>query len=272
MDLDNPAARLHRLLEAFKGTEAGRVYETWSRVFGLGEDLDLHGNDPRLWELFRRVGELEQMSVQIRAELDHIDDAYVNRDLVLRWEPVVREALTFSTTTSGMAFDVARSLDDAVMLSLEMCADVLHRWRREPVISEPDLQRLQEELQALGQEVLAAEIPAELRGFLLAHIAEMTSALSDYELRGIVAIRDAFDRMVGAFVRRPDLIPDPEAQGGWAQHFKDVMSQLVVALAVVSSLTQIPGQVRDMLDPGQPSPSVNVVLPASTSPDGSAAP
>lgn len=268
MDLDNPAARLHRLLVDLKDLGEAEpsppnvpLHEAWRRVLGLGPES---GPLVLLWQL----GEVVRLPDQICSEVLRIDEAYVNRDLILRWEPAVMAVMRHSAVFSTHLSDALGSYDHVDLLALEMCADALHRWRREQVIGEEELRQLKDSLEVLEQEITSAEIPAELRGFLLAHIAEMARALSDYQLRGIVGIRDAFDRLVGAFVRRPDLIPDPESHGGWAEKFKDFMSQVAIILAVVSGLAQLPGQVRDMLDPGQSPPPVTVVLPAPSSPDG----
>lgn len=133
--LDNPAGRLHNLLDGLRRTNHGiQLYLDWAAVFQISQ----HDSA----ELLRRLARTMALPGEAKEALERVDPAYVNHEMLLRWFPRVNQLFTSVLTLQSPLNTVVSLLDEATMFSLEACSDSLHRLSPEPTVSETDLAEL----------------------------------------------------------------------------------------------------------------------------------
>lgn len=245
---DNPAGRLHGLLTLFRSNASGQsIPHAWAATLGIPDV-----NSP---DLLRRLAHVFRLPAEIEGELRHVDEEEYDSDLALRWRKTIPAGLGPELFTSHQSVQVAASFDDASLSSLEHCSYVLHRYRRQRVPSDFELDRIRDAIAELEAEVRSQPgLDANLRDFLLFHAGAMTRALEDLVVRGPAALEEALDQAVGAAYRRVDLTAHKDSHGVWTK-FGNLIVVVAAALQIATSSFVLPGQIRQELDgppPAQP--------------------
>jgi hypothetical protein len=89
--------------------------------------------------------------------------------------------------------------DDQTLYSLEISADLLHRFKVEPVIEEDKLPGLVDLVRTIIDEV--SNDTSNVRAFLLHHLFAVEKALVHFRVVGYSGVEEAMDRFLGATLR-----------------------------------------------------------------------
>lgn len=250
---DNPAGRLHALVTGFKrNASQHQAYVAWAATLGMQGDLS------RLLDALSMVLELPS---EVEAEIDRVDPDEFDRDSVMRWHGTISPVFSNMLFSGEQSSQVANKISDAAMGSLESCSFVLHRHRRQQVLSEGDIDRIRSlvaDLTAAIEDDLEAEY--ELRTFLLRHAKAMARALDHYQIVGTLELEDALDQAVGAVQRRGG---EFESKGytrreAW-KRFAALAAGVLVVLQVPQTALELPGEIRDAIE-GPPGPDDEKVV------------
>lgn len=256
--LDNPAGRLHQFL--FRLAQQPPNPPVRSALLAVFREDEAAITDV---ELHRRLAVILALPAETRARVEELLLDEEDLALLLRWEEPVALALRDGTANLTVSTNaITNGYDRGVLVELEICARELHRRQAERAIEQSDLDRLRADLDVLRDDILASDLPTDLRRFLLEYVEDMSRALWDYQLRGIAAIEDVHDRIVGTLHRRTDLMArlreqDPEGAAG---RFVKFLYGVAALLVVVGGTLAIPGQVSDMLDAIEGKPDTPAVI------------
>jgi len=251
---DNPAGRLHALLDSFKLNSSQQpVHSAWGAVFGVQGDLS---------GLLSALGLLVDLPDQVEAEVDRVNPEEFDRDAVMRWKvqlaPFIRDRLL----NNERADQAVAAITEGSMASLESCSFVLHRYRPQRVLSDADIEKIRslvQELVATIEEELDGEW--ELLDFLLQHAKAMSRALDHYPIVGTAALETALDQSLGAVARRGGDFAAKEytRRESWKK-FAKLAGAVLVVLQVPTTALQLPGEIRQAIEGPQPAPVEKVVI------------
>ena len=257
--VDNPAGRLHRLITGFNDLSNSSpprgslpAWQTWAEVLGV----ETEDNS----EILRCLGLVLALPGEIDAELARVSDADYDPDLVLGWQKIV-PVLSRSMFSSEQSNPVAAQFDETSLMSLASCSWTLHRYQRQRLVDQTDLEHIRGLISELAAELRdAPDIDPGLHEFLLVRCEEMSRALRDVLIRGPVALEDALDQAWGAANRRADVTARADtAPGAWAK-FTEVLRTTALVLGVMTSAVALPGEALLALE-GPPPVQVEMVKP-----------
>jgi hypothetical protein len=237
---DNPAGRLHRVLTGLRQVSPGSVSlrDAWARILGVNEP------SKRMDVLARRIVEVLQLPHEIDVQMQQIDDDYFDRDFAMRWwKPVQKtfEDALFSTAQVSQALHY----DNEALGSLETCSYTLHRYRREALPGNDDLNSIRELLTEIEDFVATdGDIDAELAKFLLRHVRAMARAIDDFDIIGADAMEMVLNEALGASMRRgyiPNHVdeeesPDDTGSESAVKKFWKMLSRAAVVLSISANL------------------------------------
>lgn len=205
MPQNNPAGRLLDLVLA--GDNIGNstqvpIRDAWRRI------LDVERGDDAA--LMRRLAQVYELPEAIRREITMLDD--VPADLLLREMTKVDAALQLPLTDAWQSF--RSRVDATTRYSLEVISDVLARRAPEPELTTDQLADLLGNVRSLLDDVLTADLPADLREFLARHLQAMEQAIEEVRIRGADALRDAAEAIIGGVVIRSQTVGAPKDETG----------------------------------------------------------
>jgi len=185
---NNPAGRLFLILQkAQKIDDQKKVKEAWADIFDL---------DPKnTAEILRKLGEVNKLPAVIRNNVNNLDG--VNRQLHLKKLGVVERALSninFNSRWQG----IKKLLDEATVLSIEHCSDMLSQYSNEKVLEEDDLEVLRKKVQEFKNELSGFEIDHQLSSLIYEKINDIERAIFDYELKGTASIKKEVESAFGS--------------------------------------------------------------------------
>jgi hypothetical protein len=202
-----------------------------------------------------------ELPAEIESEIDRVDPEEFDRDSAMRWQGHAVSLLGPSLFGNENSGQVATRISEAWLTSLESCSFVLHRYRRQPVISDGDLERIRSliaELRAAVEDELAPG--DELRDFLLHHADVMARALDHYQIVGTSELQGALDQTLGAVQRRGG---EFESKGytrrdAW-KRFAKLAAGVLVVLQVPQTAMELPSEIRGAIE-GPPAPAPEKIV------------
>ncbi len=165
---DNAAARLHTLLSRLRiSPPQGAVAHALRAILVLGSDED----NLVLQERFGRIFALNKRASSAAKTLsDH------SSDLFIQWIPKVEQSL-FALSLQTSIASLAQLFDQNTMISLEACAELLSREHPEKVLDPEDLKRIVEEAAQLRDDTEAADLPNDIKEFILENVDVIRAGL-----------------------------------------------------------------------------------------------
>lgn len=219
---NNPAGRLHDILSEALDTNAGKVRNAWAKVF------DLEPNDTG--RILYQLGQLIQL---IEKAKDAVADL-PNHDHDLYLQPLHELASVFSYIALDETWNEFRQrVDKSTMRSLAFCADALGVHSRETELPASMLAGLQARAEQLIEEMLASELPQELKELVISNLELVRSALLNYRLHGSEGLRHAMDINIGTVIRMASRI-NTEEQKAQAKKIWEFLVNLDTALSLAS--------------------------------------
>ena len=204
---------------------------------------------------------VSQLPAKARAQIFSLDGSLYDPELILKWHRPVCGMLS-SYLLNDIAMDAESAvgtLDDAVLLSLQFCSDLLHRHLPEYVPQAEELERVSSLINELRNEIADPAIDPELRTFLLGHLNDMVSAITAFPIDGTTALEDALDKTVGSLNRRSDIVIKSEkAPSAWAK-----FGNIIVVVAAVCQITgaqlALPSVIKQELASGSAGHTAQVI-------------
>lgn len=198
---DNPAGRLHTLLMAFKqNVSQHKIGVTWAATLGMPQESP---------DFLVRLALVYGLPAEIAQEMAKLDNgAQYDGDMALRWLEPVQAAFGISLFSDQKSLDLRNHLSERTVNSLENCSFVLHQYRRQPAITDSDVERIRECIYDLEDEINSGDdVDPELRTVLLYHSRLMRRALDDLGIVGNAQVEEALDQALGVTIRRGNLFP-----------------------------------------------------------------
>lgn len=204
---DNPAGRLHSILEKLKQYDAddvaGRVRsrDVWAALLEVDREDTV--------ALYRGIGLLlEQVD---KAEKLIRDMPEIDPDLYLLNFPTLRQGIATPSINSGWS-DQRKLFSPVVLRDLAFCASKIAEFYSEGIIEQEELASLAEEVNRLFDAVVNATLNQNLRELLLDLLETMRRAIAEYKIRGAAGLREALTKGVGAVVIMAQQAAEPEEQ------------------------------------------------------------
>lgn len=208
---NNPAGRLTRLIRRLRevsGTTPMRA--AWAHALGVDEN--------NISELLARITLAARLVDQTVIQIEGLAD--LDHGLYLRWTPLVRGAFT----DFGMSNQIARITDrltPEVLTGLDFCNHELSRRCPEQTVDMAKLEELTKEAKALMDQVVRADLPGDLKEYVLDKLDLLLRALEMYHVTGIRPIVSAMETIVGATVlggkeHHEQLTKTPQGQRLWS--------------------------------------------------------
>jgi hypothetical protein len=271
---DNPAGRLHRLLEALRVLQPPTmgIRDAW--IAATKADVN------RSMQLERRVLLVVQLPIKITSLMDSIpDDGSFDREFAMRWFPQVQTAFQNSFFNSGPIDNITGNYNEGTLASLESCSYTLHRFRSEATPTADEISEIQAQVNDLLDSLKSSsDLDPSLRSLLLVHSNAMARAIDDFLIAGSEAMRDQLDQTIGALMRTgyfPQVKAAGEAEEDSAvKKFWLFLGRIALIVSVSTGLLELGHQAYNELESHSGTPSITrvVELPApQPPPEGSTA-
>lgn len=191
---DNPAGRLVAILEhARKQSGNKKSRDVWGEVFGV-EPKDTAN-------LLYMYAQLIQLIRTAKDAVEQVDD--VDHSIYLK--PFSKLERVFAKANLEGGWQGTRNeIDDATVVALQFCADMLSRERGEGEIDEELLTELSEGVSELLEMVMASDLPDSLRIVLVENLEAVRRAILEYRLRGAEGLRRALETAIGSLIRHSE--------------------------------------------------------------------
>ncbi|MFD9239874.1 hypothetical protein ACFWB3_31950 [[Kitasatospora] papulosa] len=241
MTQDNPAARLQLLLMDLHRAHPSQQQQQQQAWVAACTLLDVEPDSPAGLQAMADVTRLPDQV--IAAITEHVDDEE-ERQHLLEGMPLIRAAMRDLTQRQPIQTMFARfAPGGAVPLSgvvrdLASCSRLLNRAAPASVLSESELDHLQTLITGLMEQIVGADLPADLRLLLLTHVRRMQEALQFVRIGGREAIQHELDAVLGAVIRRPEA-RESLREAGLLDKFKTWVDTLNGLLAVGTGSTQL---------------------------------
>jgi hypothetical protein len=190
---NNPAACLHRLLEALcKMPDGDSGRKCFSQLLMVPETEPVR--------LLKRISGMAELVEDIERRVRAVPN--LESELYLRWKPSVVKAfgvLSLAAPLKGFA-DHFKGGNSMVFERLQVCSDLLKRQGDETEIDGPKLHELKIEILNLAKEVVASDIDPELKLFLQYQLGVLADAIDEYHLFGRGPMEKAANNSIGALM------------------------------------------------------------------------
>jgi hypothetical protein len=190
MDYDNPAARLLTILEAGKTKDVNQnCRNTWGELLGSGNDYAL---------LMSRLGHLFELPAQIIQEIEA--NFPTHRKNSAHWQAQVNNAFYVQALNGNWGSFIGH-IDDHTISYLGLTAELLQTKANTKAIADDQILDVRNNIDSLYQEVLASDIPSEIKTFLTRYLRKILCSIDEYFLTGALPILEATGALLGhAFV------------------------------------------------------------------------
>lgn len=226
MLFDNPAARLHMLLQ--KGRQINQdtqCRKTWEDLLQTKPD----DND----DLFARLGKVMSLSRQTHLLLQ------TNFPSQLEGAEYWRSQLSAGFTNQNLAGawgTFIAHIDNQTVTQLSLTAELIQAKIATRLVPNQDLERIQSDLQTLIADIDASDLTQNLKNYLVRELVDLQQAVRDYKVCGAVPILKQAESMVG------HTLVDPEYKGFLSSHDlgKRLLDNLNAAAAVLTIALHLP--------------------------------
>jgi hypothetical protein len=236
---DNPAGRLYEILdEARKRGDQLHTRQVWGSV--------LHVNPANNSELLPAPARLMMLVKEARQSVQELEE--INHELYLKpFEQIERAFQHVNLEESWQRFK--SQLDDPTMVALAFCADTLSREGGEIQIDSEKLQKFQEEVNSLLEDIIQSDINQELKDFIIRGLEEIRRAIFEYRLGGSEGLRKALEMNLGGMFFNAEEI-QKEKRKKVVSRYLEVINTLLNLVTIALNIKQITGPITNLLLPG----------------------
>lgn len=186
---DNPAGRLHLILEEARGVSPNTtIRQAWAKVLAV---------DPEdRAQVLTAMGAVAALPNQIKKLVTAVPD--VDTDLYLSWYDDVVEALNHGSILNAKWMQFSSRLTPDVMLGIRHADHLLHRHAREARVAEDRIDEWHNEVKSLFTEIERSDMGPESRRYLLGHLASLDQAFLLHRVQGSLPLEAAVREVLGA--------------------------------------------------------------------------
>lgn len=186
MNRDNPAARLLAILEKGQNiprTESCRI--AWQKL------LCVENNQALLMSRIGKVMELPEQAIQaLRADSPEQSESWEH------WANQVNTAFMVQNL-NGPWESFINYIDVHSIRYLRLSARILEVASNTKLIAAEELSTVREKLNLIHEEILNAEIPEEVKQYLVRYLRKILTGIDEYSLTGALPLLEAVDTIVG---------------------------------------------------------------------------
>jgi hypothetical protein len=195
--MNTSAKRLLGLINRLDSVQGESVYHHYSKAF-----------DNRDYEaVFGLVVRSKELVSQYIADIKGLDD----EDLYSA--PVTSLQNLFSPQQMHSSYSGLRNHISADLITKLQFADrALSRKGMEKELPPDFINEITESINELERLILNSDLPPELKSVLNAYVVLFRKALTDYQIIGIQAFKDAYQDSIGMTVVNAEILNKPEAQ------------------------------------------------------------
>lgn len=186
MNNDNPAARLLSILEKGKQLPSNmNCRDAWQQLLMVESDNAL---------LMSRLGKIMEFPEQIILALR---EGFPNqKNTWSHWSQKVNSGFIHQHLNSNWDTFI-NHIDDHSITYLALAADLLQSKSNTKNISDDEIKSVREKLSQIYDEILSADLPDEVKKYLIRYIRKILNGIDEYYLTGALPLLDAVDTMVG---------------------------------------------------------------------------
>jgi hypothetical protein len=236
MTLDNPAARLLRILENGKKNSSSQNNRVaWCAL------LNVKIEDKAL--LMGRLGKVMSLSADIIERLNSIDGLNVDRHI--HWARPLDNAFSKNNLNASW-HEFITYIDVHVINYLSATADLLSHKMVEPTIDKIELEQILQNSKDLIVEIKKSDIPQDIKSNMLKYLYKVCLAIEEYQITGASNISIVTEIAFGHGVLYSDSI-DIAKSNNTAKKFWQFMGKLALIVSVSAGVQQLSPTVLKML-------------------------
>lgn len=232
---NNPASRLCEILDeaqAFANNEQMR--SVWAGVLRC----DSPGNTS---QLFHRLSQVIGLIQECKEKIQQIDTTDHNLFL----EPLVNLEQAFDKVNlEENRGQFLGRIEATTRTSLKYCAERLSVSSEEDAIDKDLLTELQSDVNDLLEKVLESNLPDEVKKVLIEILEDIRSAILEYRIIGVDALRRTLESNVGSLYFHKDEIEEVESEEG-----QEVISKFGEVIGRLQRLVSVGLKAKKLLPP-----------------------
>lgn len=220
IDEQNPAGRLHKLLQKAKGhPDESKIIDVWANTVGCeNTPITVTKSVIALYALSQEIQNLIKMRTDLKHEIylasfENLERAFFPLVLHVQWK------------------SSRHYLNEEALTRLQFCAVELEKFYSEESLSEEDLKDIIEKTDALYESVYKSSMQDFLRLVLLEEIERIRHSISMYKIRGAKGLKEALQSTLGA------IITNQEELVNTGKTDTDVIQRLGVLIDKLDSFT-----------------------------------
>lgn len=211
---DNPAGRLHRIMAGMLAADGSTPI---MQVVQQQCDAEAQPYNVVLRELAKFI----DLAPQIYRAVKELEGE--NHELLLRWQGHFNDILPWMLGPMQAVNNIQSIFNDADLLALEYCADLLHRRSPEVTLLEdklPDLVNLvREAIDAISSD---EGLPASIRMDLISRLRDVETALLFFRTAGYGGVEEAMDKLAGTIFRSGEAGKPSETMTWWQKLWANI--------------------------------------------------
>jgi hypothetical protein len=185
--LNNPAGRLHTILDHALNTNGGTIRSVYAKVLEI---------DPsNLGEILRMLGILSNQAAEIQVLLGTLENPMYSEQYAQCLAGIKR---CFEVESVAVPWDAFKNqhVRREYLMALSFCSIPLGERCGEKTIAPDVMATWLDKITKLHDEVKNSNLDASLKGLILNSLERIRAGIRDYRVRGIRAIREAIIDMV----------------------------------------------------------------------------
>ena len=231
---NNPASRLCEILDQIQLLpDSAEMRSIWSHLLRCGPD-----DTANLLHRLSQVIELIQESKEKIQQIDSID-----HDLYLGPLGNLEQAF-YRVNLDEKLEQFKGRIDVATWTHLKYCADRLSSSSEEDTIGQDLLSELQSDVDDLLEKVLVSDLPDEVKKVLVEVLEDIRSAILEYRIIGVNALRRSLESNIGSLFFHKDEIVNVESQEG-----QEVSSKLGEVIGKLQRLVSVGLKAKKLVQP-----------------------
>jgi hypothetical protein len=241
---NNPAGRLYEIL--VRAMKIGKNARNQTAKSVLSKALDI--NNPDSFEFFDGVNKLVRLINDTELAINKIS----NVNIELYQSPIneIKEAFR-EFNFGGEWSKIADKIDRGTLQTLKFCADALSRQRGEVILNAEEINELHNEVRALLERVLDAELNDDIRSFIFDKLQDIEQAIINYKFKGSEGLQRIIEATLGATLMKEDI--RKEGENPIVVSFFTTITRIASMLSIYSNTKQLGadvGRVLQKLLPG----------------------
>lgn len=224
----NPAGRLWEFLNFMNERRSNKIQLLSACAEYLGVPPVLSKN------LYEGLGSLVTLPDEIELAIGS-HDTHFPKEYLLRPLPEARSALAHLSSLHTGTDTFCAQYSNATLLGLEGCSYSLSSLKGETPVEAETLREIQEKAQAI-LDILAADedLDQQVKAVIFADAESILAAVNKVRVRGAAALLDERDRVIGSFIRNPNMF-GLVGKTSAGRNLFDLLTKITIVFTLVSA-------------------------------------